>query len=209
MSQIYENEYRSNVLDAVLGVPQGGPRSGDMFCFFTSDLPEELKANGVGITILTIFLTCLVFLDDWCLPLKSEAGVIRALQVLYDYAERWSLTWALNKLKVLTYNVRNAPKSYPFGPDRAPLVKYETYLAVIFSSNKLWNRHFKSRLRIAQISAAKLRKNGLLGGRNNPARSVQMVRAVLYATIDYGRGATSTMGRGHTSIIKFLFNFQF
>ena len=32
----------------ILGLPQGGPRSGDLFCFFTSDLPEEIQQAGAG-----------------------------------------------------------------------------------------------------------------------------------------------------------------
>jgi hypothetical protein len=208
-SYIDEPDFRSQVVESVIGVPQGGPRSGDVFCFFTSDLPEELKTNGVGVEVLTLFLVCLVYLDDWTLPITSEQGVIRALNVLHDYGQRWSMTWALPKIKVLPINVKKPPSHWPFGPHRVPSVSHETYLAVVFNNKQNWNQHFKARLNTAKHTAANLRSKGLLGGRNNPEKNIQMTRAILWSQIDYGRGATDPHKPGHLTTLKNLATFQY
>ena len=58
LTLIREPGFESSVMEAVLGLPQGRPRSGDLFCFFTSDIPEELKSGGCGAELFGVFLCC-------------------------------------------------------------------------------------------------------------------------------------------------------
>ena len=95
---------RSILIAAILGLPQRGPRSGDSYCFFTSDLPAELKSSGAGMKVFEIFLVCAIFLDDKMIPVMTkdgEATVIKVLDTLVRYGKKWSMTWAIPKLKVL------------------------------------------------------------------------------------------------------------
>jgi hypothetical protein len=53
-----------------------------------------------------------------------------------------------------------------------------------------------------------LRRAGLLGGRNAPADRLEVVRAILWATIDYGRGVASSQGPRCKTMAKTLESFH-
>ena len=208
---INDPDYRSEIIAAVLGLPQGGPRSGDCFCFFTSDLPEELKASGAGVLLFEVFLVCAIIMDDYMIPVFCENGestVIRILESLRVYGLKWSLTWALPKLKVLCYNVTNPPSHWPYGEGWIETVVAAKYLSVLFHTSRSWDSHFATKITAANIAAAKIREAGLLGGSNVPNDSLEIIRAIVWATLDYGRAATLPRPEAHAAIDLKLQKFQ-
>lgn len=207
VAKIAEPSFVSEVIHFFLGVPQGGPRSGDLFCFFTSDLVSDLKSAGLGAEVFETFLVCLVYMDDWMLPLCSPSGVVTALACLHRYAVKWSLTWALDKVKVLPVNVKNPRLLWPFGNVTIHSVTQETWLSVIYITKIKWAPHHTNRIYIAKFAASKLRAAGLLGGSNAPALSIQVMRAVVWATLDYGRAAAPPQTKATaTSLSRFQLN---
>ena len=112
LTVIREPDFETEVMTSVLGVPQGAPRSGDLYCFFTADLPEELSLGGCGLTLFGIFICVAILLDDHMIPVDDEAKVTEALHVLFKYGQKWALEWAVQKkVKVLCINVKTPPRS--------------------------------------------------------------------------------------------------
>ena len=70
LSRIQDGDYLSEIIDATIGLPQGGPNSGKLFSIFLSDLPDELKKSNsdIGIEIFGIFIICIIFMDDIIIP---------------------------------------------------------------------------------------------------------------------------------------------
>ena len=66
LSRIQDGDYLSEVIDASIGLPQGGPNSGKLFSIFLSDLPDDLKklSPDAGIEIFGIIISCILFMDD-------------------------------------------------------------------------------------------------------------------------------------------------
>ena len=60
----------------------------------------------------------------------------------------------------------------------------------------------------ALITRETLRMAGLIGGRNAPADGLVVVRAMLWPTLDYGRGVASSEGRGCKAVASLLDAFQ-
>lgn len=210
-AQIMEPEFRSKVIRDIIGLPQGGPRSGDLFCFFTSELPDEIKTAGAGCDLFGVFLICLIFLDDFLIPVVGVEGeqiIIRVLDVLACFADRWSLTWAIPKLKVLCFNVPNPPTHWPLGREWVESASSAKYLSVHFNTKRTWNTHFTKKLTAAKLAAADIRDAGLLGGKNVPNDSLEIIRAVVWATLDYGRAATLPRTRAHETTAAQLSRFQ-
>ncbi len=66
------------------------------------------------------------------------------------------------------------------------------------------------KLAAAFLTRLELRRAGLIGGRNAPADSLEIVRAMLctWSTIDHGRGVASSQGPKCKAIAKALNSFQ-
>ena len=155
-----------------------------------------------------LFLICLVFMDDWMIPLRSEELVLGVLATLHTYASIWSQTWALDKIKILCYNIRNPRLFWKFGNNSAPSVLWEKWLGVIFSSDRKWKLHYANRLKVARFTAKSLQSAGFWGGVNVPSRSLHVVRAMLWSSLDYGRAAAPTTIPNHLGVAKQLRFFQ-
>ena len=79
-SRIQMGDYTSEIIEALLGLAQGGPNSGKLFAAFLSDLPIELaKKKSETIDIFGVLITCLIFMDDVLIPLSTDDDVIAAL----------------------------------------------------------------------------------------------------------------------------------
>ncbi len=107
-AQIVEEDFQSDLVKLGQGIPQGGPRSGKLFAFFNSDLPEDLRSVGAGTSVGDI--TCATYLDDSMVP-HTEGVVREVLQTLEAYGDRWSQQWSTAKFTVLCVNVTNPPGS--------------------------------------------------------------------------------------------------
>ena len=193
-------ELNSSLIESRTGIPQGGPRSGDIFCFFTSDLPDELRSLDAGILILALYITCLVYMDDWVIFAKSDTVTLAVLRALFDYGARWSQSWALDKFNILCFNRPNHPNIWPFGSDTFSSKSHEKWLSVTFSVDFSWKLHFQSKIKTAYFTTHRMWESGLLGGRNIPAISLDIVQRVVWASLDYGRASTNSEAPGHKTI---------
>jgi len=202
---IKEGNYTSQLIEMKTGVPQGGPRSGDLFCFFMSDLSPAMASAGAGMIVYEYLVVCIIFLDDFVLPLDSPEHVRSTLTALWKYGEKWDVSWAVDKFRVLPYNVRNPQAAWRFGPvERVPTESTEKYLAVHFDISGSWKLHYSKKLTAANLTRREIRQAGLLGGANAPAASLQVVRAVVWPKVDYARPATNINGVGYAMLRRKL-----
>ena len=136
------HDFRSSVVEVKAGVPQGAPRSGDIFGFFNSDLPGELKAMGAGVSVRGVHITCGSFLDDSWIPTREHDIVRGILQTLADYGERWAQLWAANKFKVLIFNSAGCPAQWKCANVWVDTVTEAKVLGVTFHATRGWIPHF-------------------------------------------------------------------
>ncbi len=59
-----------------------------------------------------------------------------------------------------------------------------------------WNGHFAMKRAAANLTRLELRRAGLFGGRNAPGDSLEVARAMLWATLDCGSGVASSQAHG-------------
>jgi hypothetical protein len=207
-AQIVEEDFQSDIVKLGQGIPQGGPRSGKLFAFFNSDLPEELRSVGAGTSVGDVDITCATYLDDSLVPTHTEGVVREVLQTLEAYGDRWSQQWSTAKFTVMCVNVTNPPAQWRFKDQWIDSVRSCKYLGVHFDPSKGWGHHFAMKRMAALLVRLGLRRAGLLGGRNAPADSLEVVRAILWATIDYGRGVASSQGPRCKTMAKNLESFH-
>ena len=67
-AQIVEDDFESDIVVLKQGIPQGGPRSGQLYALYNSDLPDDLRGAGAGAMIGEVNLTCAIYLDDSMIP---------------------------------------------------------------------------------------------------------------------------------------------
>ena len=208
-AQIVEDGYESAIVPLNQGIPQGGPRSGKLYGLYNSDLPDELRAVGAGTTIGEVDLTCAIFLDDSMIPALSVEVTRGTLKTLENYGDRWSQQWAPPKCKVLCINVDNPPPQWQFKGHWIDSVTACKYLGVHFDPRGGgWRTHFAMKRTAALLARLELRRAGFLGGRNPPADSLEVARAMLWSIIDYGRGVASSQGPNCKAVAKALDAFQ-
>ena len=87
-SYIIQGDYKSEVINAVLGIPQG-TRSAEFFCSFMADLPADLRAAHSPIVLFKVAVTCLMYMDDYMVPCSSPDHVRAVLRTLHAYGKRW------------------------------------------------------------------------------------------------------------------------
>ena len=207
-AQIVEEGFESTTVYLPQGVPQGGPRSGKLFGLFNSDLPEELRKVGAGTRIGEVDLTCITFLDDSMIPSASQDITRGILTTLVNYGDRWSQQWAPAKSKVLCLNVSSPPAQWLFKGHWIDSVIACKYLGVHFDPTRGWSTHFAMKRTAALLVRLELSRAGLFGGRNAPADSLEVVRAMVWPVIDYGRGVASSQGPKCKGVAKSLDTFQ-
>ena len=207
--QIIEPGFSSNVVDMKAGFPQGAPRSGDIFGFYNSDIPSELRELGAGVSVRGVQVTCGTFLDDSWIPTREQHIVREVLQALASYGERWAQLWAVNKFKVINFSSTKCPAQWMFRNHWVDTVTEARVLGVLFHATRGWVPHFAEKLGVARFVAAGLRRAGLLGGRNPPAACLVTVRAMVWATLDYGRIVANLRDPGHKGIQAKIELFQF
>ena len=68
--------------------------------------------------------------------------------------------------------------------------------------------HFRERLVVAMFLFYELKRSGTIGGRNVPASALRVVRAKLWASLDYGRATAPIQTPGHKTMATRLQRFQ-
>ena len=82
------------------------------------------------------------------------------------------------------------------------------YLGVHFDPLRGWSNHFATKRVAGLLARIELRRAGLIGGKNAPADSLEVVRAMIWSVIDYGRGVASSQGPKCKTVAKSLDIFQ-
>lgn len=212
-SIIKDKNYESSLIESLVGLAQGGPNSGHLFTTFMSDLPEDLRRAGAGAELFGLIILCLMFMDDITIPLSSAAAVTNALQALYEYQNKWYVTFNTTlppnaKTKVLCINAPDAPLTWQFGTAVIHSATEEQYLSVTYSVDLKWNAHFQEKLAYAKKKVNALRAAGLIGGSHPPAAELVVVNAVVWPALDSGRIATNISGSGYLGLKTRLLRFQ-
>jgi len=207
-AQIVEDNFESAIVQLGQGVPQGGPRSGKLFALYNSDLPDVLRGAGAGAMVGEVNVTCAIYLDDSMIPTTTVEATRKTLATVEDYGDRWPQQWAPAKCKVLCLNALDPPAQWQFKGQWIDSVSECKYLGVHFDPLRGWGHHFAMKRVAALLARLELRRAGLLGGRNAPADSLEIARAMLWSTIDYGRGVASSQGTKCKGVAKTLDAFQ-
>ena len=154
-------------------------------------------------------ITCLAFLDDYMTPSRDHDTINHVLEAMRSYGEKWDVRWALDKFRVLSFNSDPGDETWTYEHTTIRAVTQHKYLSVIHSTKKpFWNAHFSEKLMVAQYLFFSLRKSGLLGGRNAPGASLNVVRRMIWQAIDHGRATARSLDYGHGTIRKKLAAFQ-
>ena len=207
--QIVEPGYTSRTYSPTKGVPQGGPKSGDVHGGFTSDIPDELRRCGAGVMLGNVEIMCLSFLDDYMTPTIEDKVINRVLETLRKYGEKWDVTWAPSKFNVLNFNVDPERDALKYGHVPVSAITHHKYLGVIHSTKRpYWKAHYAEKLRTALFLLYNLRSAGLIGGRNSPAAALGVVRSMIWQTMDYGRATARSLDGDHAGVRKKLEAFQ-
>ena len=193
-SAIRHEDALSAWLEFLKGIGQGSPNSTALWNFLISDLPRLLRQQGIGLKLFGLLISCLLFLDDFCVPLSSAAQVQVALDTMNNFASKWDIAISPAKTKVvcIRYN-QPIQHSWKLGQHDIPIVDLETYLSVRFTSSCSWKKHFDNKLASARSLFFKLKNAGVLGGHNPIPLSLQVVQAKIWAKIDTGRVATMAL----------------
>lgn len=208
-TQILEPGFTSREVKHKVGIPQGAPRSGDMFGFFNSDIPAELQQLGAGVAVRGVHTSCVSFLDDTCTPSRDHAVIRKVLQSLADYGDRWSQEWAHSKFKVLNIGSAECPKQWSFKDYWVDTVDQAKILGIIFHASRGWIPHFAEKLGVAAYVLRELRLAGFIGGRNPPSKCLTTVRAMVWAVLDHGRAVANLRDPRHGGIKAKLEKFHF
>ena len=96
----------SERIDCFKGVGQGSPNSGNLFCVFMSDLPDDLKKLIDPAELYGVLVSCLIFMDDIAIPLTTPDEVRQALLTLHTYGKKWGVEFSLRKTRVLCFRAR-------------------------------------------------------------------------------------------------------
>ncbi len=167
-----------------------------------------LRNVGAGTSIGEVDLTCTIFLDDSMIPALTDQVTRKTLKALEDYGARWSQQWAPEKSKVSCINAANPLTQWLFKGQWIDSVKTCKYLGVHFDPSGGWSTQFAMKRAAALLARLELRRAGLFGGRNAPADSLEVAKAMLWSIIDYGRGVASSQCSDCKASAKSLDAFQ-
>ena len=86
---------------------------------------------------------------------------------------------------------------------------HHNYLGVTHSTKKpYWVAHHMEKIGIANFILFRLRAEGLIGGRNAPGATLEIIRSKVWQVLDYGRATAPSTTRGHSQIRRKLETLQ-
>jgi hypothetical protein len=174
-------------LECGRGVAQGSPNSTFFFTTFLNDLSSLLLCLSLNISLLTILITLILFLDDLVIPARSIDDIPRILKALEEFASAWKFAYNLSKCGVLPIRSCTPPRSWPFMGASVNTKIVETFLTNTFSSSGSWDAHVVKKLSAANKTFHALLSCGALGGDVAVSTSASTASAILWPSIDSGR----------------------
>ena len=146
-SHVSDNNTLSDSFPCQVGVRQGENLSPLLFAMFLNDFKSFLKHKYNGLkkistsilTELNIYLKifCLLYADDTIIMAESPAQLLRALDALALYCNKWGLKVNVDKTKVLIFSKGKVTKhkSFKFGQNEIEVVFDYVYLGTKFNHN--------------------------------------------------------------------------
>ena len=201
ISRIQDGDYLSEVIDASIGLPQGGPNSGKLFSIFLSDLPDELKKASleIGSEIFGIFIICIIFMDDVIIPAFTPEALLEAMTALTAYEGKWFTKFSREKSSVLCLNVPNPPKMWIFGEQTIRSAPEFEFLSVTYTDDKKWHAHFKRKMAKAKTAFNMVNGAGVIGGSNIDSDSMLIISSKILPVLHSGCTATD-ISKGYKSL---------
>ena len=146
-SHVSANNNLSDPFPCQVGVRQGENLSPLLFAMFLNDFKTFLKTKYTGLkklsesiltelnTYLKIF--CLLYADDTILLAESPVQLLKALDALNIYCNKWELKVNVDKTKIMIFSKGKVTKhkSFKFGADEIEVVYDYIYLGTKFNYN--------------------------------------------------------------------------
>ena len=168
-SHVSVNNNLSDPFPCQMGVRQGENMSPLLFAMFLNDFKSFLKDKYNGLKKLSASILkelnmyfkifCLLYADDTIILAESPAQLLKALDALYLYCNKWSLKVNVDKTKIMIFSKGKVTKhkSFKFGTNKIEVVHDYIYLGTKFNYNG------KFQIAMAkQVLQAKKAKFGLL-----------------------------------------------
>ena len=137
-SLIYKNNL-TPIFVSDIGVKQGDCLSAILFLLYINDLPSFLRFEGSDpIKIGNSSINCLKYADDLTLMSTSAAGLLKCIDQLAIYCEKWKLQVNFKKTKIMIFNKTGALiKKYRFLFNSTALESTNEYkyLGFLFSNS--------------------------------------------------------------------------
>ena len=97
------NGYITDPILTVKGVKQGCVISPLIFNLFINDLPKCFNDACKPVNINNTKINCLMYADDVILLSETKEGLVKSLENLYTYNEKWCLNINIKKTKIMTF----------------------------------------------------------------------------------------------------------
>ena len=146
-SHVSDNNNLSDPFPCQVGVRQGENLSPLLFAMFLNDFKQFLKEKYNGLKRLSASILkelniyfkifCLLYADDTIILAESPAQLLRALDALNEYCNKWGLKVNVDKTKILIFSKGKVTKhkSFKFGANKIEVVFDYVYLGTKFNHN--------------------------------------------------------------------------
>ena len=106
--------------------------SPNIFNIFLNDLPGILRKHDCHpVNLGRMKLNLLMYADDIILVSRSKAGLQNALNVCYEYFEKWELEVNITKTKVMIFNTNRDVCQFKYRENVLEIVSKYKYLGLV------------------------------------------------------------------------------
>ncbi|KAK3097410.1 hypothetical protein FSP39_009406 [Pinctada imbricata] len=119
-----------------------------MFLVFIDDLLYQLNDSGCGIEAFSHFISSIILADDTTLIASAPKSLQKLLDIAYEYARKWRLSYNASKSTILAYGSSNCITCpLKLGQQAVPIGTQTTFAGSLFSISSV------KTLRIEKASA--------------------------------------------------------
>ncbi|KAK3093161.1 hypothetical protein FSP39_012054 [Pinctada imbricata] len=134
INYISQSGEQSDVIPVNKGVGQGRVMSAWMFLVFIDDLLYQLNDSGCGIEAFSHFISSIILADDTTLIASAPKSLQKLLDIAYEYARKWRLSYNASKSTILAYGSSNCITCpLKLGQQAVPIGTQTTFAGSLFS----------------------------------------------------------------------------